>query len=1061
MAHWVAACLFFLVALQWLSVALASHFRYGTMSWAPVDSYSNTIRFTFGLAFRRSSVYCDSNTISTGSLLVPGDSWTAKCVNYTGNSSQCNSVNIGSTGFRCTDYSTSEDWSLGENNFTHTFSSIHDEWIVSYRSCCWISLSRYGGSWLVSTTVNLTRRLDNGRINSSPVSRSPAIIRWSEGCPSQSLRIPIEDADEDVVKCRYAKYSESYFQSDSFPYGTLDEKTCLLTFNGNNGTTGIYAVALMLEDFPAGTTNFVGVTPFSAVGLQFLVIISSHSGSCNNVPVFTPSSPNDGECTEVQIGSLYRAVIEVTLADVSKHIVEIVASSPPGMVITSPRQRGQGVYYSNVTWYPSQYQVGKQSFCFKAVDSSGLGSQYRCITILVGISNTPRVILGSRTPHTPLSTSGPGIMWWSIQFDRVIKKPRSSSFIRLVLLPSEHTVHKVDTLSQFVIINSDQTTLQFAMPYAALSMNGSYAILMDRGAVVGQGCSYDGPPTPGITNTSDWQFTAGVCPVGYTLALPDLTSCVDMNECGSAAIMEVSVSGRASTSVSVSSSYSAGISPSISASVSASTSTSGSVLVSPSYSASISPSISASVSGYYAPFSLNALSNPMDFLFHVPADCHQICKNTPGSYSCSCFGGYQLSSDGKSCLDIDECLTNNGGCSHYCYNIPGSFFCGCPERTTMASNNLTCVEPGATVTCDENNMTVSLEKQSFPFFDANNLHLRYSSCRATQNSTHVLISTTLNACGTLVNETEDALIFWNEIQVDAVIVDNVITRTHDINLRFHCSYSRKRILSIQSQPQQIFIGSEAGYGNFTFRMDFYRTAAFATPYTENDYPISVPLNEFLYVKYSVESSADLVIMAENCRTTKTAYFYSLPQYNLIQNGCGRDTTMEYTYNPSGSSQQFKIRSFRFFNDYDVVYFHCELFACYRYSFNSRCSRGCLSSKRRKRRDAIDEIEHEESTSKHILSSGPIMITETETEKRDEGDTEKSQKPALIIGAGAAGGFALIVIIALAVLAVKYRLARRLMNRNKVGDLYTTQDEQMSRRNAYIQEDDMIEREDSF
>ena len=57
-----------------------------------------------------------------------------------------------------------------------------------------------------------------------------------------------------------------------------------------------------------------------------------------------------------------------------------------------------------------------------------------------------------------------------------------------------------------------------------------------------------------------------------------------------------------------------------------------------------------SSSGYYAPFSLNALSTPMDFLFHVPADCDQICKNTPGSYSCSCFGGYQLSSDGKSCL---------------------------------------------------------------------------------------------------------------------------------------------------------------------------------------------------------------------------------------------------------------------------------------------------------------------------------------------------------------------------------------------------------------------------
>ena len=96
--------------------------------------------------------------------------------------------------------------------------------VNSYTSCCWISLSRYGnGNWLVSTKVNLTRRSDNWRINSSPVSRSPAIVRWSEGCPNQSLRIPVEDADGDVVKCRYAKYSESSINDDSFPHGKLDE----------------------------------------------------------------------------------------------------------------------------------------------------------------------------------------------------------------------------------------------------------------------------------------------------------------------------------------------------------------------------------------------------------------------------------------------------------------------------------------------------------------------------------------------------------------------------------------------------------------------------------------------------------------------------------------------------------------------------------------------------------------------------------------------------------------------------------------------------------------------
>ena len=76
--------------------------------------------------------------------------------------------------------------------------------------------------------------------------------------------------------------------------------------------------------------------------------------------------------------------------------------------------------------------------------------------------------------------------------------------------------------------------------------------------------------------------------------------------------------------------------------------------------------------------------------------------------------------------------------------------------------------------------------------------------------------------------------------------------------------------------------STAGYGNFTFRMDFYKSGSYLSPYTE--YPIQMGLNEYVYVQYSVESGADLVIMAENCRATKFGAFYSWPYYNLIQNG---------------------------------------------------------------------------------------------------------------------------------------------------------------------------------
>ena len=80
----------------------------------------------------------------------------------------------------------------------------------------------------------------------------------------------------------------------------------------------------------------------------------------------------------------------------------------------------------------------------------------------------------------------------------------------------------------------------------------------------------------------------------------------------------------------------------------------------------------------------------------------------------------------------------------------------------------------------------------------------------------------------------------------------------------------------------IFIS--AGYGNLTFQIDFYKSSSFDTPYSQQDYPLVVALDDYVYVRYSVESSAKLTIMAENCKATKDGSFYSWPQYTIIQNG---------------------------------------------------------------------------------------------------------------------------------------------------------------------------------
>ena len=94
-----------------------------------------------------------------------------------------------------------------------------------------------------------------------------------------------------------------------------------------------------------------------------------------------------------------------------------------------------------------------------------------------------------------------------------IKKPRHSKFIEIVL--QDHVIYKLDTRSSSdVTIDGNGFTLRFRLPQVVLSMQGNYSITLDRGAVVGLGCTSDGPPTPGISSTTSWTFSVGVCSKG-------------------------------------------------------------------------------------------------------------------------------------------------------------------------------------------------------------------------------------------------------------------------------------------------------------------------------------------------------------------------------------------------------------------------------------------------------------------------------------------------------------------------------------------------------------------
>ena len=99
---------------------------------------------------------------------------------------------------------------------------------VRFTGCCWISLVAGGSRWEIRVKGNLTRRTDNGLINTSPISTMSPVVRLQYGC-NHTLQVPgnaelttgtystdfrmkitfilVADADGDTIRCRWAESS--------------------------------------------------------------------------------------------------------------------------------------------------------------------------------------------------------------------------------------------------------------------------------------------------------------------------------------------------------------------------------------------------------------------------------------------------------------------------------------------------------------------------------------------------------------------------------------------------------------------------------------------------------------------------------------------------------------------------------------------------------------------------------------------------------------------------------------------------------------------------------------
>ncbi|KAL9963573.1 hypothetical protein ACROYT_G027096 [Oculina patagonica] len=465
----------------------------------PSDPANTTVIITFRIGWRRSwdsNTFCNQSTINSGQLIGIDDDL------------ECRDRCFGSVGnllFRCTDFSTTEDWITGTNSFQYTFPVIVPDYLppyfqVSYQGGDWISLvyNSYA-SWELRMYVNLTVRNDTGRLNTSPVTTMTPIVRLKWGC-NHTINIPVTDADNDEVRCRWASGSSVSSEcggicgSYGLPNATMYQRECKITYSATD-YTGYYAAAAMIEDFATPTAT----EALSSIPLQFLVYVSDSNEPCDERPEFTELTRAKGSCIGIAPGVTYFDRIIVRAGGSSKSIVEVTTSSPPGFMKSAVAQYAPQEYYVNVTWTPTTSQIETKLFCFTGLENSGITTGQRCVTLLVGVA-PPQIVSLS-----PMGEVLPDSNQWIITFDKQFVRPTRSRYIRIHR--SDGTVvFSVDvaiTAAVLYPVGRLGRTIQFTTS-VRFTERETYFVTMDHG--VAKGVTYCGAESPAVRDPSTWRI---------------------------------------------------------------------------------------------------------------------------------------------------------------------------------------------------------------------------------------------------------------------------------------------------------------------------------------------------------------------------------------------------------------------------------------------------------------------------------------------------------------------------------------------------------------------------
>nr|XP_020040992.1 uromodulin-like 1 [Castor canadensis] len=303
------------------------------------------------------------------------------------------------------------------------------------------------------------------------------------------------------------------------------------------------------------------------------------------------------------------------------------------------------------------------------------------------------------------------------------------------------------------------------------------------------------------------------------------------------------------------------------------------------------------------------------------------CRNTLGSFTCSCEGGapdFHVEYSGRPC---------EGGSPGNATLAPG------PEHPLVPAGAGSTPMAGASSEPPRLNLTVAvsvlceiekvgvaiqkhfLQQEAIP---ESSLYLGQPSCNVSDsNSTHVFLAASWSECGTLVQSNMTSTLVRTTLRNDLSPKD--IMHHLKIASPIHCAFRNDLLTSSGYTPQ---------WGVYTIIEDLHGAGIFITEMQLfiGDSPIpqncSVSSSDDVKIEVGLyRQNSNLKVVLTECWATPSSNARDPVSFRFINDSCPvPNTYTSVIQNGDSSKAQFKLRIFSFINN-SIVYLHCKLRVC--------------------------------------------------------------------------------------------------------------------------------------